>query len=284
MGNRVIPMTVSLGASKTALAIGYRILNLDGTTFSAFTTSGVSEDATILGTYSVANGVTVPEAGCTMVFGTSGTDIFRFPIAPVAPTVALIRAEMDSNSTQIAAIKIKTDGLPSDPADHSLVMAEIDAVLSAIAALNNLSSAGAQAAATAALAAYGAATGAAVAAVPASVRAEVDGNSTQLAKLGTPAGASISADIAAIRADTHTNGVVLSTSQMQSLADIILGRSVSFTEATAGLHSLAELILALLESSTASGQWVIKRTDGTTTFNTRIVTTDGSALPIVGVS
>jgi len=283
MGNRVIPMTISLGASKTALAIGYRILNLDGTTFSAFTTSGVSEDATILGTYSVANGVTVPEAGCTMVFGTSGTDIFRFPIAPVAPTVALIRAEMDSNSTQIAAIKIKTDGLPSDPADHSLVMAEIDAVLSAIAALNNLSSAGAQAAATAALAAYGAATGAAVAAVPALVRVEVDSNSTQLVKLGTPA-ASISADIAAIRADTHTNGVVLSTSQMQSLADIILGRSVSFTEATAGLHSLAELILALLESSTASGQWVIKRTDGATTFNTRIVTTDGSALPIVGVS
>ena len=169
MTNRTIPMTVSLGASKTGLAIGYRILNLDGTTFNAFTTSGVSEDTTILGTYSVANGVTVPEAGCTMVFGTSGTDIFRFPIAPVAPTVALIRAEMDSNSTQIAAIKIKTDGLPSDPADHSLVMAEIDAVLSAIAALNNLSSACAQAAATAALAAYGAATGAAVAAVPALV-------------------------------------------------------------------------------------------------------------------
>lgn len=39
------------------------------------------------------------------------------------------------------------------------------------------------------------------------IRAEMDSNSTQLAKLGTPAGASISADIAAIEAQTDDIGV-----------------------------------------------------------------------------
>lgn len=71
------------------------------------------------------------------------------------------------DNASVTAIKAKTDNLPSDPADHSLVMAEIDAVLSAILSLNNLSSAGAQDAAAAALAAYDAATGADVTALAA---------------------------------------------------------------------------------------------------------------------
>jgi hypothetical protein len=41
------------------------------------------------------------------------------------PTAAQIRQEMDSNSTQLSAIKLKTDNLPSDPADQSLVEAAI---------------------------------------------------------------------------------------------------------------------------------------------------------------
>lgn len=60
--------------------------------------------------------------------------------------------------TQIAAIKAKTDNLPTDPADQSSVEAAITAaqgvVTAAIAALNNLSSADAQSAAAAALTAY----------------------------------------------------------------------------------------------------------------------------------
>jgi hypothetical protein len=38
-------------------------------------------------------------------------------------------------------VKAKTDGLPSDPADQSLVIAATDAIIAAIAALNNLSAA-----------------------------------------------------------------------------------------------------------------------------------------------
>lgn len=59
---------------------------------------------------------------------------------------------------EVAAIKAKTDNLPTDPADQSQVEAAITAAQSAlaaaIAALNNLSSAQAQTAAAAALAAY----------------------------------------------------------------------------------------------------------------------------------
>jgi hypothetical protein len=52
-------------------------------------------------------------------------------------------------------VKAKTDGLPSDPADQSLVIAATDAITAAIAALNNLSQAQAQTAAAAALTAFG---------------------------------------------------------------------------------------------------------------------------------
>lgn len=124
-----------------------------------------------------------------------------------------------------------------------------------------------------------------------SIRSEMDSNSTQLAKLGMPAGASVSADIAAVKADsaailsdTGTDGVVLSTVQMQALADIVLGRSVSNIDSSAATHSLYELIQAILESNTSSGSWVIYKTNGSTTFNTRTLATDANAAPIVGVS
>lgn len=76
-------------------------------------------------------------------------------------------------ASDIAAIKAKTDNLPTDPADQSLLLAATNTILAdtnailtdtsttipaQIAALNNLDSAGAQAAAAAALTAYGAAT------------------------------------------------------------------------------------------------------------------------------
>jgi hypothetical protein len=44
------------------------------------------------------------------------------------PTAIEIRQEIDSNSTQLAGIKSKTDALPSDPADQSLLEAAIAGV------------------------------------------------------------------------------------------------------------------------------------------------------------
>jgi hypothetical protein len=50
------------------------------------------------------------------------------------PTAAQIRQEMDSNSTQLSAIKAKTDNLPADPADQSLLEAAIAGVTAPSAA------------------------------------------------------------------------------------------------------------------------------------------------------
>ena len=57
-------------------------------------------------------------------------------VAPDNATIAAIAGYLD---TEIAAIKAKTDNLPSDPADQSLIIAATDAITSAIAALEDVS-------------------------------------------------------------------------------------------------------------------------------------------------
>jgi hypothetical protein len=69
-----------------------------------------------------------------------------------------------------------------------------------------------------------------------------------------------------------------------TIADTVLGRSVSNVESTASEHSICTLVLAALESSVIGTSWTIKRTDGTTTHATKTVTTDASAEPITGVA
>lgn len=147
--SQTVPGTFILGASKTGLAIGYRVLNLDRTTYSAFSTTGVSESA-IAGTYYKADGVIAPDAGGYIVVGTSGTDMAEDEIKPAAPTVAAIQSGLSTLTT--------TDIDNRLVAYDAATGAEAAAILAAIAALNNLSSAGAQAAAAAALTAYHAAT------------------------------------------------------------------------------------------------------------------------------
>lgn len=91
-------------------------------------------------------------------------------------------------------------------------------------------------------------------------------------------------NISAILDDTGTSGVVISTAVMNAIADALLKRSVSNVEATASTHSLAEVILAMLESAAPATTWTIYRTDGSTVFNTRTLTEDASAKPIVAVA
>ena len=93
----------------------------------------------------------------------------------------------------------------------------------------------------------------------------------------------IKVDTASILADTGTDGVVISTAQAQSIADEVLKRSVSTGEATAAEHSLATIVLAILESSRSSTTWTIKRTDGTTTHFTKTLTLDANADPVTGI-
>lgn len=113
----------------------------------------------------------------------------------------------------------------------------------------------------------------------------VDTGTTLPATLSTMDGKIDTVDgiVDAILADTGTDGVVLSTATLQSIADEILKRDVSAVEATANEHTLATIILCLLESSRSATTWTIKRSDGTTTHATKTLTLDSAANPVVGV-
>lgn len=191
-------------------------------------------------------------------------------------TAANVRTEMDSNSTQlaklgtpagasvsadIAAIKAETASIQADTNDLQTQIGAAGAGLTAVASAANLAT----------LAGY-------VDTEVAAIKAVTD-NLPNGGALTT-----ITNNVASILADTGTDGVVLSTAQMQALADIVLGRSVSNIDNTAATHSLYELIQGILESNTSTGSWVIYKTNGTTVFNTRTLATDETALPIVGVS
>lgn len=71
---------------------------------------------------------------------------------------------------------------------------------------------------------------------------------------------------------------------LDELAGAVLGSSVSLVEGTAAEHSLCTIILAGLESSLSGTTWTIKKTDGTTTYLTKTVTTSSTVDPITGVS
>lgn len=118
------------------------------------------------------------------------------------------------------------------------------------------------------------------------------------------AGAQLWTDIDAILADTGADGVAiadgyitaaklatgaitsdeLAESALNEIADAVLKRGVNNVEDVADNASLAELILAAFESAISGTSWVIKKTDGVTTFNTRTVTKDPDADPITGVT
>ena len=72
---QTLPLTMILGAAHTGKAIGYRVLNLDRTVYSAFTTTGVGESATIPGTYYVSGGISAPDAGGHIIVGTVAEDL-----------------------------------------------------------------------------------------------------------------------------------------------------------------------------------------------------------------
>ena len=57
-----------------------------------------------------------------------------------------------------------------------------------------------------------------------------------------------------------------------------------YVEDDGNTHNLAELILAAFESSLSGTTWTIKKTDGSTTYSTRTITTDADADPITAVT
>lgn len=112
------------------------------------------------------------------------------------------------------------------------------------------------------------------------------------ARLGAPAGASVSADVAATKGDTSailldtgTDGVVLTVSERNAVADALLTRNVSNVEGAAGDHSLCYVVLVMSESDTTTNanKLTVFKTDGTTEFVQKTVTTDATADPLTKV-
>ena len=94
----------------------------------------------------------------------------------------------------------------------------------------------------------------------------------------------VDSNVDSILADTSTDGVVISTAQAQAIADEILKRSVGNVEgATLSEHSLATIVLAILESQRVDSTWTIYRTNGTTVQATKTLTLDPAAEPVTRV-
>jgi hypothetical protein len=75
----------------------------------------------------------------------------------------------------------------------------------------------------------------------------------------------------------------LATDAVSEIADGVLSRNVSNVEATAGQHTLATIVLAMLENEVVGTTLTIRRTDGTTTHYTKTLTKDAAAEPITGI-
>jgi len=97
------PATCVLGPGKTGLAIGLRVLNLDGTEYAAFSTTSVAETSTA-GTYRKAGGVVAPLAGGYIVWGVSGTDYAE----------ATVGASIDPQGVRDAMKLAPTAGAPAE--------------------------------------------------------------------------------------------------------------------------------------------------------------------------
>lgn len=194
-----------------------------------------------------------------------------------APT----KAELDAAVAPLAT-QTSVNDLPTNAELATSQAAADDATLAAIAALNNLSAAQVNAEVDTAIVDAALATAANLATVAGYLDTEI---AAILGAVDAEIGTLVSG-VAAILADTGTDGVVISQATREAIADSFLGRSVANVEASATVYTLAALVLAAFESAIDSdtGVWTIKRTDGTTNFATRQVSTDPNAEPIVGVT
>lgn len=121
---QTVPATAVLGPGATGLTIGYRVLNLDGTEYSAFTTDDVAETSTA-GTYRVANGVVAPDAGGYIVFGTALVDYAEATVDSTAVNVTY------SAGVALSGRLAEAADLPSEPLDATATQAAAAAALTA---------------------------------------------------------------------------------------------------------------------------------------------------------
>lgn len=83
---QLLNLGAALGASKTGLAIGYILHNMDGSTQAAFTTTNVVETSKP-GTYVVSVPVSVADAGARIGWGIGG--VYDWDVIDAVPSVNL---------------------------------------------------------------------------------------------------------------------------------------------------------------------------------------------------
>jgi len=143
IGNSNVDQIALVAAIRADLErTGGKLINLDATISSRLASADYNAPTSAPTAASVASAVwsaaTRTTTGGTVDTLTNApasvtpTDIWshatRTLTSASGPTAIEIRQELDSNSTQLSAIKSKTDALPSDPADQSLLEAAIAGV------------------------------------------------------------------------------------------------------------------------------------------------------------
>lgn len=310
---QTVPFDALLGASKTGLAIGATIYQLDGSTsYAAFSTTGWYEAPAGSGGWHHP-GLSLPDAGGVVAVGIAATEYLRIAVdaAPAAaPTAVEIRTELDSNSTKLANLDAAVSSRSTLTAAQ--VWDALTSALTTVGSIGKLIVDNLNATITSRMAtfAYTAPDNASIANIKAktdlipdapaatgdipsaaniadAVWDEATADHVTAGTFGEQAKTDIDTlvtNVAAILLDTGTDGVVLSTAQMQALADIVLARGSAGIDDTADTDSIYELLSMILRGTTASGSWIGKKTDGVTTFNTRTLDTNPNAVPIVGVA
>jgi hypothetical protein len=199
------------------------------------------------------------------------------------PTAAEIRAEIDSNSTQLAAILADTDELQTDLTDGGRLDLLIDAIK---AVTDNLPDSGALTTLLSNVAAILADTGTdgVVLANDAITAAKIATNAIDAGAIA--ADAIGSSELAATAASEVATAVWsgITEAAAQYVADEVLKRSAENVEDTASTDSLAELIMAGLNAAISGTTLTIRKPSDDSSFNTRTVTTDSGADPVVGVT
>jgi hypothetical protein len=94
------------------------------------------------------------------------------------------------------------------------------------------------------------------------------------------AGVRTAVGLASANLDTQLGALPTATEN----ADAILSRDVAEVEDTASTDSVAALILAALHSAMGGTTWTIYKTDDTSAFVVKAITTDADAEPVTGAS
>lgn len=193
-------------------------------------------------------------------------------------TAANVRTEMDSNSTQLAAIVADTNELQTDWADGGRLDLIVDATLVDTNSLNDtkipdtISLAAINAEADTAITDAALATAANLATVDTNVDAILADTADMQPKLGTPAGASMSADIAAVKSDTAA--ILVDTAVLETaMADSIPADGTI----PSPIQALYMLVQHLNERSVSGTTVTIKKVDGSTSLYT--LTLDDATTP-----